>query len=118
MAAKSAKSIELTILMPCLNEAETVGACIGKAQRFLSKTDISGEVLIADNGSTDGSREIAEKLGARVVPVAGRGYGAASGHHARLRATRGCMLGISDPQRLVLNCNLRLGNTCGRPPAF
>ena len=77
MAGKSAKSIEVTILMPCLNEAETVGACIGKAQRFLSKADISGEVLIADNGSTDGSREIAEKLGARVVPVAGRGYGAA-----------------------------------------
>jgi glycosyltransferase involved in cell wall biosynthesis len=77
MVGKSAMSVELTILMPCLNEAETVGTCIGKAQRFLSQADISGEVLIADNGSTDGSREIAEKLGARVVPVADRGYGAA-----------------------------------------
>jgi glycosyltransferase involved in cell wall biosynthesis len=63
--------------MPCLNEAETVGTCIGKAQRFLTQAGISGEVLIADNGSTDGSCEIAEKLGARVVPVADRGYGAA-----------------------------------------
>ena len=74
---EAAKSVELTILMPCLNEAETVGACIGKARRFLSQANISGEVLVADNGSTDGSREIAEKLGARVVPVADRGYGAA-----------------------------------------
>jgi glycosyltransferase involved in cell wall biosynthesis len=63
--------------MPCLNEAETVGTCIGKAQRFLSQANIAGEVLIADNGSTDGSRAIAEKLGARVVPIADRGYGAA-----------------------------------------
>jgi glycosyltransferase involved in cell wall biosynthesis len=68
---------DVTILMPCLNEAETIGTCIGKAQRFLSAADISGEVLIADNGSTDGSTEIAEKLGARVVRVADRGYGAA-----------------------------------------
>ena len=77
MVGKSAKSVEVTILMPCLNEAETVGTCINKAQRFLSRADISGEVLIADNGSTDGSREIAEKLGARVVSVADQGYGAA-----------------------------------------
>ena len=74
---EAAKSVELTILMPCLNEAETLEACIGKAWRFLSQANISGEVLVADNGSTDGSREIAEKLGARVVPVADRGYGAA-----------------------------------------
>src|ERR1700722_11930890 len=74
---EAAKSVELTILMPCLNEAETVGACIGKARQFLSQANISGEVLVADNGSTDGSREIAEKFGARVVPVADRGYGAA-----------------------------------------
>jgi glycosyltransferase involved in cell wall biosynthesis len=73
----SAKSVEITILMPCLNEAETLGTCIGKAQRFLSQSGIFGEVLIADNGSTDGSREIAEKLGVRVVEVADRGYGAA-----------------------------------------
>lgn len=69
--------IELTILMPCLNEAETLGVCIEKAKRFLADSGVSGEVLIADNGSTDGSREIATSLGARVVPVPRRGYGAA-----------------------------------------
>jgi hypothetical protein len=69
--------VELTILMPCLNEAETLAACIGKAKGFLRKAGINGEVLIADNGSTDGSREIATSLGARVVPVAEKGYGAA-----------------------------------------
>jgi glycosyltransferase involved in cell wall biosynthesis len=77
MAEESVKSVELTILMPCLNEAETVGTCIRKAERFLSQADISGEVLIADNGSTDGSKDIAEEQGARVVSVADRGYGAA-----------------------------------------
>ena len=77
MASQSAKSVEVTILMPCLNEAETVGTCIRKAQQFLSQADISGEVLLADNGSTDGSQQIAEQAGARVVPVAERGYGAA-----------------------------------------
>jgi glycosyltransferase involved in cell wall biosynthesis len=77
MIETAANAVELTILMPCLNEAETVGTCIGKAQRFLAQAAISGEVLIADNGSTDGSQAIAEKLGARVVPVANRGYGAA-----------------------------------------
>jgi len=71
------KDIELTILMPCLNEAETLGACIGKAQRFLARTEIVGEVLIADNGSTDGSIEIACGLKARVVNISIRGYGAA-----------------------------------------
>lgn len=68
---------ELTILMPCLNEAETLATCIRKAQAFLQREGIDGEVLIADNGSTDGSREIATSLGARVVPIAERGYGAA-----------------------------------------
>jgi len=67
----------LTILMPCLNEAETLAACIRKAQASLLSLGIPGEVLIADNGSQDGSQEIAEKLGARVVPVAEKGYGQA-----------------------------------------
>lgn len=70
-------AVELTILMPCLNEAETLETCIKKAQSFLKDNNVNGEVLIADNGSTDGSREIAEKCGARMVPVAERGYGAA-----------------------------------------
>jgi glycosyltransferase involved in cell wall biosynthesis len=71
------QALELTIVMPCLNEAETLGTCIGKAKSFLETSGISGEVLIADNGSTDGSRQIAASLGARVVAVASRGYGAA-----------------------------------------
>ena len=69
--------MELTILMPCLNEAETLGTCIGKAFAFLQRTGVAGEVLVADNGSTDGSRSIAEEMGARVVHVTARGYGAA-----------------------------------------
>jgi glycosyltransferase involved in cell wall biosynthesis len=69
--------LELTILMPCLNEAETLALCIREAQAFLARSGISGEVLIADNGSTDGSQAIAGQLGARVVPIPERGYGAA-----------------------------------------
>jgi glycosyltransferase involved in cell wall biosynthesis len=69
--------LELTILMPCLNEAETIGICVEKAQKFLAASGTPGEVLVADNGSTDGSIEIAESLGARVIPVASKGYGAA-----------------------------------------
>ena len=71
------REIELTILMPCLNEAETIGVCVWKAKRYLAKAGIAGEVLVADNGSTDGSQMIAEGLGARVVKVEERGYGAA-----------------------------------------
>src|SRR5262249_8562349 len=70
-------NLELTILMPCLNEAETLGTCIRKANEFLAASSIAGEVLIADNGSTDGSKEIARSLGARVVEVPERGYGSA-----------------------------------------
>lgn len=63
--------------MPCLNEAETLATCIRKAQAFLSASGVSGEVVIADNGSTDGSRQIANAMGARLVAVETRGYGAA-----------------------------------------
>ncbi len=69
--------MELTILMPCLNEAETLATCIVKARQFLDENQVSGEVLIADNGSTDGSIDIALASGARVTHVAKRGYGAA-----------------------------------------
>lgn len=72
-----AAPLELTILMPCLNEAETLATCIRKAKGYLERSGVLGEVLIADNGSTDGSQEIATSLGARVLPVAERGYGAA-----------------------------------------
>jgi glycosyltransferase involved in cell wall biosynthesis len=67
----------LTILIPCLNEAETIESCVRKALGSLEKLNLTGEVVIADNGSTDGSRERAQALGARIVPVAERGYGAA-----------------------------------------
>jgi hypothetical protein len=68
---------ELSIVMPCLNESRTLAACIKKAQLFLKEHGVSGEVIVADNGSTDGSIEIAEKMNARVVTVSTRGYGAA-----------------------------------------
>lgn len=69
--------IELSIVMPCLNEAETIESCIRKAARFLDEHGIRGEIVIGDNGSTDGSQEIAWRNGARVVNVPIRGYGAA-----------------------------------------
>ncbi|HUG97811.1 MAG TPA: glycosyltransferase family 2 protein [Gammaproteobacteria bacterium] len=68
---------ELTILMPCLNEAATVGACVAKALGFLERSGIAGEVLVADNGSSDDSRALAAGAGARVIEVTQRGYGAA-----------------------------------------
>jgi glycosyltransferase involved in cell wall biosynthesis len=68
---------DLTCLMPCLNESETIELCIRQAQDSISRLGISGEVLIADNGSTDGSQDIARELGARVVNVEQKGYGAA-----------------------------------------
>ena len=68
---------ELSVVMPCLNEAATIGICIRKAQDSFARIGIAGEVVVADNGSTDGSQEIARELGARVVPVERRGYGAA-----------------------------------------
>ncbi|WP_207669999.1 glycosyltransferase family 2 protein [Glaciibacter flavus] len=67
--------IELSIVMPCLNEAETLAICIDKAQGYLARSGVAGEVIIADNGSTDGSQQIAAEAGARVVPVADKGYG-------------------------------------------
>lgn len=75
--AESNIPVELSILMPCLNEAETIGACIREALDFLKEHQVQGEVLVADNGSTDGSQEIARQSGARVVPVKEKGYGAA-----------------------------------------
>ncbi|WP_347541770.1 glycosyltransferase family 2 protein [Roseomonas sp. CAU 1739] len=95
-AANPADGLELTILMPCLNEAETIGACVAKAIGYLARSGVAGEVLIADNGSTDGSQAIAEGLGARVVAVPARGYGAAL--IAGIAAARGrfVIMGDSD----------------------
>jgi glycosyltransferase involved in cell wall biosynthesis len=69
--------MELTILMPCLNEAETIGICITKATDWISKNNVDAEILISDNGSIDGSQQIAENLGARVINAPDKGYGAA-----------------------------------------
>ena len=80
-------SVEVSVVMPCLNEHETVGACIKKTRDALASSGISGEIVVADNGSTDGSIEVAESLGARVVRVALRGYGNAL--IGGIQATRG-----------------------------
>jgi glycosyltransferase involved in cell wall biosynthesis len=69
--------LEISVVMPCLNEARTLEACISKARRSLQDEGVEGEIIVADNGSTDGSQELAERLGARVVHVRPRGYGAA-----------------------------------------
>lgn len=69
--------IELSIIMPCLNEAETIGTCIKKALEYIKTSGISAEIVIGDNGSTDGSQEISKNLGARVVDIPVKGYGAA-----------------------------------------
>jgi glycosyltransferase involved in cell wall biosynthesis len=70
-------SCNLSIVMPCLNEAETLGICIQKAQDYLRRNELDAEIVVADNGSTDGSQEIAIERGARLVHVETRGYGAA-----------------------------------------
>jgi len=114
-------AVEFSIVMPCLDEAETLGTCIRKAQLFLRSHAIAGEVVIGDNGSRDGSPEIAEKLGARVVHVAERGYGSAL--RAAIAAARGryVIMGDSDDSydfsslqdfvaKLRAGCDLVMGN--------
>jgi glycosyltransferase involved in cell wall biosynthesis len=88
--------IEVSILMPCLNEAETLALCILKAQQVIDRHALNAEIIIADNGSTDGSQEIAERLGARVVSVAEKGYGSAL--RGGIEAARGryIIMGDSD----------------------
>ncbi len=77
MKKLAGEDLELTVVMPCLNEGATVGTCVRKALDTMERHGIRGEVVIADNGSTDGSQEIAASAGARVVPIATRGYGSA-----------------------------------------
>jgi glycosyltransferase involved in cell wall biosynthesis len=74
---KEAATVEVSVVMPCLNEGGTLETCIVKAQRALREANIAGEIVIADNGSTDGSVEIAQRLGARLVNVRAKGYGSA-----------------------------------------
>ncbi len=117
----TADDCEFTILMPCLNEAETLATCIAKARCFLARSGIQGEVLIADNGSSDGSQTVAEAAGARVVNVAERGYGSAL--RGGIRAARGryVIMGDSDNsydfsdlglfvEKLREGCQLVMGN--------
>jgi glycosyltransferase involved in cell wall biosynthesis len=73
----SLTDLDVTVLMPCLNEAETVATCVTKAKTWLAQSGLRGEVLVADNGSTDGSQQLATEAGARVIAVPTRGYGAA-----------------------------------------
>ena len=88
--------LDLTILMPCLNEAETLGVCIAKAQQGLAQAGVTGEVLVADNGSTDGSVAIAEQAGARVVTVKEKGYGSALRGGIAAAESRWIIMGDAD----------------------
>jgi len=89
-------AIELTVVMPCLNEAETLAACIRMAQDFFAREGVRGEVVVADNGSTDGSQGIALSLGARVVEIPVRGYGAAIAGGIDAARGRYIIMGDSD----------------------
>ncbi|MGY1794140.1 glycosyltransferase family 2 protein [Geodermatophilus sp. SYSU D00525] len=88
------EDVELSIVMPCLNEAETLATCVRKARGYLERSGVRGEVVIADNGSTDGSQAIAEAEGARVVPVSEKGYGNAL--MGGIRAARGRYVVMGD----------------------
>lgn len=88
------QQVDISVVIPCLNESRTVGACVRAALDGIRGSELRGEVLVADNGSTDGSREIAERAGARVVPVPRRGYGAAL--QAGFRAARGRLMVMGD----------------------
>lgn len=97
MAAPAASpSCELTIVMPCLNEIETLETCLRKARAFLEQHGVDGEIVVADNGSTDGSQEVARRCGARVVDVPIRGYGAAIYHGVVAARGRYIIMGDSD----------------------
>jgi glycosyltransferase involved in cell wall biosynthesis len=85
---------EISVVLPCLNEADTLATCIGKAQRVFSEHGIAGEVIVADNGSTDGSQEVAASMQAVVIPVAAKGYGNAL--TAGIRAAHGKYVIMAD----------------------
>jgi glycosyltransferase involved in cell wall biosynthesis len=86
--------VDVSVVIPCLNEANSIGICVEKALAAFKDAGLRGEVVVADNGSTDGSIEIAERLGARVIPVPQRGYGSAL--KAGIRAARGAFIIMGD----------------------
>lgn len=88
--------VELSIVMPCLNEAETLAGCVRAARSFLEQHGVRGEVVVADNGSSDGSQDIARREGARVVDVPLRGYGAALYYGTLAAKGRYVIMGDSD----------------------
>jgi glycosyltransferase involved in cell wall biosynthesis len=92
--ADDANTIEVSVVMPCLNEARTVGRCVAKARACLDELGVRGEVVVADNGSSDGSPEIAREQGARVVHVSRKGYGSAL--QAGIAAARGRFVIMGD----------------------
>ncbi len=94
---------ELTILMPCLNEAETLGICIQKAKDFLKTYNIQGEILVADNGSNDGSPDIARAHGANLISVSTKGYGAALKSGIKAAKGRYIVMGDADDSYDFLN---------------
>ena len=127
--------MELTILMPCLNEAETLAQCVEKARLGLERSGLPGEILVADNGSTDGSQAIAEKLGARVVAVPEKGYGSALRGGVRAARGRWIIMGDADASydfsdlggfvknfqegnELVMGCRLPVGGGTILPGAM
>src|SRR5882762_3841351 len=84
--------VDVSVVIPCLNEANSIGICVEKARKAFQEAGLRGEVVVADNGSTDGSIEIVRKLGARVIPVPQRGYGSAL--KAGIRAPSFCTISI------------------------
>jgi glycosyltransferase involved in cell wall biosynthesis len=93
-AENMAESVDVSVVIPCLNEANSIGVCVQKAMESFRAAELGGEVVVADNGSTDGSVEIAVRLGARVVPVSQRGYGSAL--RAGIEAAHGAFIVMGD----------------------
>jgi glycosyltransferase involved in cell wall biosynthesis len=127
--------VELTILMPCLNEAETLARCIETARLGIQRSGVHGEIIVADNGSTDGSPAIAQKLGARVVPVKEKGYGSALRGGVRAALGKWIIMGDADDSydfseadrfvkkfqegfELVMGCRLPVGGGTILPSAM